>query len=203
MSDSQHGAAHRDGAPDDWGQLADDVAGHVNDFLTALDAVASGGARDQAVPLLLLNIAQVQYVGAQLGASVDVILEDRSEPEVGEDPDLDALRAGLAEQLSEIDEYLEVFDPYEDEDVALTYRLSDDLADIAEDLVHGLRHHRAGRANEALWWWQFSYLSHWGNHAGAALRALHAVIAHSRLDTDPDQDQDQDPGAEALPRRHR
>jgi hypothetical protein len=64
----------------------------------------------------------------------------------------------------------------------MTMRLSDDLADIAADLVHGLQHYRAGRSIEALWWWQFSYLSSWGNHAGAALRALHSVVAHVRLD---------------------
>ncbi|MGH3424514.1 MAG: DUF5063 domain-containing protein, partial [Nocardioidaceae bacterium] len=62
------------------------------------------------------------------------------------------------------------------------YRLSDDLADIAADLTHGLRHYEEGNRVEALWWWQYSYLNHWGNHAGAALRALQAVVAHARLD---------------------
>jgi hypothetical protein len=173
----------------DWSELADEVAGHVQDFLTALDAVASGGAGTQAVPLLLLEVSQVHFVGARLGASVDVIPPGNVEPMVAEDPDLDAVRNGLAEQLDEIDYYVEVFDPYGD-DAPVAYRLSDDLADIAEDLGHGLRHYRAGRSDEALWWWQFSYLSHWGNHSGAALRALHAVVAHSRLDTTPEPDLD-------------
>lgn len=171
----------------DWSELADEVAGHVQDFLTALDAVASGGAGTQAVPLLLLEVSQVYFVGARLGASVDVIPPGNIEPPVPEDPDLDAMRQGLAEQLGEIDLYVEVFDPYGD-GAPVAYRLSDDLADIAEDLGHGLRHYRAGRSDEALWWWQFSYLSHWGNHSGAALRALHAVVAHSRLDTTPEPD---------------
>ena len=35
---------------------------------------------------------------------------------------------------------------------------------------------------EALWWWQYSYVNHWGTHGGAALRALHSVVAHARLD---------------------
>lgn len=173
------------GAVPDWSELADEVAGHVQDFLTALDAVASGGAGTQAVPLLLLEVSQAHFVGARLGASVDVIPPGNIEPPVPEDPDLDAMRQGLAEQLHEIDDYAEVFDPYGDDD-PIAYRVSDDLADIAEDLGHGMRHYRAGHSHEALWWWQFSYLSHWGNHSGAALRALHAVVAHARLDTTPE-----------------
>jgi hypothetical protein len=45
-----------------------------------------------------------------------------------------------------------------------------------------LQHYEAGRALEALWWWQYSYVNHWGTHATAALRALHAVLAHAMLD---------------------
>ena len=41
---------------------------------------------------------------------------------------------------------------------------------------------RPGRSLEALWWWQYSYFNHWGTHGGAALRALHAVVAHASLD---------------------
>ena len=55
--------------------------------------------------------------------------------------------------------------------------------DVMSDLLHGLQHYRAGRASEALWWWQFSYLSNWGSTASSALRALHSVVSHVRLDT--------------------
>ena len=55
---------------------------------------ASGG--DEIVPLLLLEVSQILLAGAQLGASKDVILPGNWEPEVGADPDLDALRTGLA-----------------------------------------------------------------------------------------------------------
>ncbi|MCW2759270.1 MAG: hypothetical protein JWO46_3016, partial [Nocardioidaceae bacterium] len=61
-------------------------------------------------------------------------------------------------------------------------QLSDDLASIATDLENGLRHFRLGDVDEALWWWQFSYVSSWGNLAGAALNALLSVVAHDRLD---------------------
>ena len=58
---------------------------------------------------------------------------------------------------------------------------------MAADLIHGLQHYQAGRSAEALWWWQYSYVNHWGTHGGAALRALHAVVAHARLDVAEDQ----------------
>jgi hypothetical protein len=63
-------------------------------------------------------------------------------------------------------------------------RMSDDLADVASNLQHGLAHYVAGRKDEALFWWQFGYLSSWGAEAGAVLRALHSIAAHSRIDSD-------------------
>jgi hypothetical protein len=170
-----------DGTAADWRPLADRVAEHARDFLDALAALGRGEGSDEIVPLLLLEVAQVMLAGAQLGASRDVIPSGNAEPDVGADSDLDALRTGLAERLADCDEYAELFDPYSDT-MPTPFRLSDDLAAIAADLDHGLRHYQAGRAGEALWWWQFSYVNHWGTHGGAALRALQAVVAHARLD---------------------
>ena len=84
--------------------------------------------------------------------------------------------------LEGVDSYTFVFDPYVPE--VVESRLSDDLASIAIDLENGLRHFRAGDVDEALWWWQFSYVNNWGNLAGAALNALLTVVAHDRFDTD-------------------
>jgi hypothetical protein len=38
-----------------------------------------------------------------------------------------------------------------------------------------------------MWWWQFSYLSSWGERASSALRVLLALLAHVRLDADDEQ----------------
>ena len=169
-------------APDDggeWRPLADQVAVNVKNFIDGVEALAQSGG-DETVPLLLLEVSQILLAGAQLGASSDVILPGNWEPEVGDDPDLDALRTGLA-GLSAVDEYAEVFDPYKDTS-CLPFRISDDIAAVVADLIHGLKHYQAGRSLEALWWWQYSYFNHWGTHGGAALRALHAVVAHASLD---------------------
>ncbi len=168
---------------EEWRPLADRIAGNARDFLDGLAAVARGEGAEETVPLLLLETAQMMLAGAQLGASKDVILPSNWEPDVGADPemDLDALRTGLAERLAGFDDYAEIFDPFADTQPT-PFRLSDDLSAVAADLVHGLKHHEAGRVAEALWWWQYSFVNHWGTHGGAALRALHSVVAHARLD---------------------
>lgn len=168
---------------EEWRPLADRIAASARDFLDGVAAVARGESADETVPLLLLDTAQMMLAGAQLGASRDVILPGNAEPDVGADPDgaLDELRTDLAARLAGCDDYAEIFDPYADTQ-ASPFRLSDDLAAVAADLIHGLKHHKAGRVAEALWWWQYSYVNHWGTHGGAAMRALHAVVAHARLD---------------------
>jgi len=166
---------------DHWRPLADQIGGNVKNFVDGVAALATGEGGDEAVPLLLLEVSQILLAGAQLGASRDVILRGNWEPEVGDDPDLDAMRAGLARRLGACDEYAEVFDPYKDT-TCLPFRISDDIAAVAADLIHGLKHYQAGRSDEALWWWQYSYFNHWGTHGGAALRALHALVAHASLD---------------------
>ena len=182
-------ADHVPGQPaEDWQPLADRIAGNARDFLDGLAAVARGESADDTVPLLLLETAQMMLAGAQLGASKDVILPSNWEPDVGADPDvdLDKLRTGLAERLAGFDDYAEIFDPFADSQ-ATPFRISDDLSAVAADLVHGLKHHEAGRVAEALWWWQYSYVNHWGTHGGAAMRALHSVVAHARLDVAEEQ----------------
>ena len=169
------------GTGEDWQPLADRIARQAKDFVDGVAALARGEGEDETVPLLLLEVAQILLAGAQLGASKDIILPGNWEPDVGADPDLDVLRNGLAARLLDCDEYAELFDPYQDTQ-ATPFRLSDDLAAVAADLIHGLKHYEAGRSAEALWWWQYSYVNHWGTHGGAAMRALHAVVAHARLD---------------------
>jgi len=168
---------------DDLTDFTTEIADQVESFLIALRETARGDRPEQAVSMLLLEVSQLLLAGGRLGAIVDVVPEEEFEPDAGPDPDIDELRAALTKLLEPIDEYVEVFDPYAEQPEVVTYRLSDDLSDVAADLLHGLQHFRAGRSIEALWWWQFSYLSHWGNHASTSLRALQSVVAHVRLDS--------------------
>ncbi len=169
--------------------FAASIADSVESFLIALRAASHETDGGRVISLLLLEISQVLLAGARLGAQVDFEPRSEYQPDVGPDADLDDMRLRLAKLLGGVDTYSFVFDPYDPE--VVDSNLSDDLASIAADLENGLRHYRAGDIDEALWWWQFSYVSSWGNLAGALLNALLSVVSHDRLDTDVDLDADQ------------
>jgi hypothetical protein len=176
--------------------FATSIADSVESFLIALRAVSREDDGGRAISLLLLEISQVLLAGARLGAQVDFEPRSEYQPDVGPDADLDDMRLRLAKLLGGVDTYSFVFDPY-DPDV-VDSQLSDDLTSIASDLENGLRHYRAGDIDEALWWWQFSYVSSWGNLAGAVLNALLSIVAHDRLDIDVDLDADQVAAADEM-----
>ncbi len=162
--------------------LAQAIADQTESFLLALREIARTGERSTVVPLLLLSVSQLLLAGARLGVQRDFVPSEQYEPDVGPDPDLDLMRDRLARLLEGVDDFTEVFDPYIDPPELVSSRVSDDLVDIAASVAHGLKHYRAGSTEEALWWWQFSYVSSWGAEASATLRALQSVIAHDRLD---------------------
>ena len=162
--------------------LAQGIADQTESFLLAVREIARSGDPGPAVPLLLLEVSQLLLAGARLGVQVDFVPSEQFEPDAGPDPDLDEMRERLATLLEGVDDFTEVFDPYVDPPELVSSRLSDDLADIAASVAHGLQHYRRGSTQEALWWWQFSYVSSWGAEASASLRALQSVIAHDRLD---------------------
>ena len=169
-------------------EFAQQIADQAESYLVALQAISREEAGSSAVPLLLLEVSQVLLAGARLGAQSDFGVEEEFQPDVGPDPDLDAMRERLAALLDGVDAYVYNFDPYDPELVGA--KLSDELTSIATALANGLRHFRAGNVAEALWWWQFSYVASWGNEASGALRALQSIVSHDRLDTDIEGEQD-------------
>ncbi len=164
-------------------EFAAEIAAQARGFVEGAGEIADGAAPETAIAELLVLLAQVNLAGAMLGAVADVVPQAKFEPDAGLDPDADPLREGLASLLEGLDDYAYVFDPLLPEQPT-TGRVSDDVADICLDLAHGLRHYDAGATDEALWWWQFSYLSDWGDHGLSAQRALLSVVAHQRLDAD-------------------
>jgi hypothetical protein len=177
-------------------EFAQQIADGVESYLVALQAMSREENAGTVVPLLLVEISQILLAGARLGAQRDFAPILDYQPDVGPDPDLDAMRLRLARLLDSVDTYTYNFDPYVPEIVQ--GQLSDDLTSIATDLANGLRHFRSGNVAEALWWWQFSYLASWGESASAALRALQSVVAHDRLDTDFEIETEQIAAAEAV-----
>jgi hypothetical protein len=161
-------APDTDTETDDMLAVAHAIADEARSFLTTVTEVGSGTNPEAAIPLLLLAISDLLAAGSRLGAIVDVVPPERYEPDIGPDADVDPLRVALLG--SEV--------------TAST--VSGDLVTVTGALVQGLRHYESGHELEALWWWQFSYLSHWGERASSALRVLQTMLAHLRLDVDDD-----------------
>lgn len=171
--------------PDDLAVLGEETAVEARAFLSVVRQVAGGASPESAIPMLLLAVSQVIVTGTRLGAITDVVPAQRFEPDLGSDEDVERLRDDLAGLLQGLDEYVEVDDPLTSTELT-PGQLSNDLADVAAALLHGLRHYADGNVSEALWWWQFSYLSSWGARAASALRLLQSIIGHIRLDADED-----------------
>ena len=169
----------------DLREIGEAVAGESRGFLTTVTEVAAGSAPEASLPLLLLALSDLLAAGARLGATTDVVPTSRFEPDVGPDADLEPLRANLANLLEGIDEYVEVVDPLLGPEVEEA-TISGDLVAIVGALSQGLAHHERGHVLEALWWWQFSYLSDWGERAASTLRAIQTILAHVRLDVADD-----------------
>jgi hypothetical protein len=180
-------------------EFAGQIADEVESFLIALREIARGEVTGgEAISLLLLLVSQVLAAGGRLGVQEDFQPTDEYEPDPGPDPDMDDMRLRLAVLLEGVDAYSEVFDPYVDPPELVSSLLSDDLTSIVAALAHGLRHFRAGRVAEALWWWQFSYVASWGAEASASLRALQSVVAHDRLDSEFESEQEAVEAAEQM-----
>jgi hypothetical protein len=189
MADTQERAAEP--LTPETEEFAQQISDQVESFLIAVRAIARGEATGgEAISLLLLVVSQVLLAGGRLGVQADFQPADEYEPDPGPDPDLDEMRLRLALLLEGVDAYTEVFDPYVDPPELVSNLVSDDLTSIAAALAHGLRHFKAGRVDEALWWWQFSYVSSWGAEASGVLRALQSVVAHDRLDAEFESEQD-------------
>lgn len=171
-------------------EFAHQIADQVESFLLALQAIAREADGSRAISLLLLEVSQVLLAGARLGVQRDFTPAEEFQPDAGPDPDLDEMRLRLAKMLDGVDIYAEVFDTYGEPEI-VSSALSDDLTSVAASLAHGLRHLRAGRVLEALWWWQFSYVASWGNEASGVLRALQSIVAHDRLDAEFAVDEEQ------------
>jgi hypothetical protein len=201
MADTTTGAAKESAVALDpeTEEFAQQIADQIESFLIAVRAIARGEATGgEAISLLLLVVSQVLLAGGRLGVQADFKPAEEYEPDPGPDPDLDEMRHRLAVLLGGVDAYTEVFDPYVDPPELVSNLVSDDLTSIASSLAHGLRHHKAGRVHEALWWWQFSYVASWGSEASATLRALQSVIAHDRLDSEFESEQEDVEAAEQM-----
>jgi Domain of unknown function (DUF5063) len=177
MPEIEHGSEFRD--------VAEQMSAQARAFLSTTTHVASGAAPGAELSLLILATSELLAAGSRLAAIVDVVPRERFEPDAGPDTDVDPLRDALARMFDGFDDYAEIVDPILGAEVGQS-TLSGDIACIVEELAKGLQHYDDGHELEGLWWWQFSYLSSWGERAASALRVLQTLLAHLRLDVADD-----------------
>ncbi|HKE15839.1 MAG TPA: DUF5063 domain-containing protein [Kofleriaceae bacterium] len=155
------------------------------------DSVAAQFARTASRYLFLVNAPDlagrdrldvlrelVPLLGELLALLID--LPDVSDDDAHREHGTPSHRVRLPIQscLGEWDRYREVFDPNAPEHdefgqgALVGASVSDDLADMAHDLGAGLAAFDAGNPRAAIWHWRFTGVSHWGQHAIDALRAI-------------------------------
>jgi hypothetical protein len=73
------------------------------------------------------------------------------------------------------DSYWDVFDS-QDGGEAIRCSFSIDIYEIYEDLKEALAIQEKKNETNMLWDWRYSFYSHWGRHAVAALKAIHQTL---------------------------
>src|SRR6476620_2809900 len=81
------------------------ISDQIESFIVAVTEVAKGDEPDSAVPFLLLEVSQLLLAGGRLGAHEDIVPDERYEPDLGPEPDVDGLRENFARMLEPIDVY--------------------------------------------------------------------------------------------------
>ncbi|MDR1427687.1 MAG: DUF5063 domain-containing protein [Bifidobacteriaceae bacterium] len=146
--------------------------------------VASGTGAESTLSLLAYATSDACTAAARLSAIVDFPV-----PEGPLSPmtfDLDAMRRGLANALQGIDSYYEVDMPRGDPDdpvkapEIVEASLTDDILTAVSAMETGLQFLDDGRPAEAIWWWQYSCLSSWGERVTAALHVVQTLLAQAR-----------------------
>ncbi|MDR1295770.1 MAG: DUF5063 domain-containing protein [Bifidobacteriaceae bacterium] len=152
--------------------------------------VASGMGGEAALSVLAYATSDACTAAARLSAIVDFpVPGGRLLTPVTFDTD--PLRRGLANALQGIDTYYEVDVPRGDpSDPARTPEiveasLTDDILTAVSAMETGLYLLDQGRPAEAIWWWQYSCLSSWGERITAALHVIQTLLCQARA-TDAD-----------------
>ena len=109
---------------------------------------------------------------------VESVLEDGNEKFVTEEQ-YEALGSGLALKLGYLDDYPEVIDPGAIYDSPVTCSLSEDLADIFQELKDFLTLFQIGTnemMNDAIWETRMNFDNYWGQKLLNGLRMIHKAL---------------------------
>ncbi len=126
----------------------------------------------------LQHLLPLLYFRAMGLPVVDSVLEEGNEKFVTEE-EYEALNSLLAIKFGYLDEYPEVIDPEEYYDTPVTCSLSEDMADIYQELKDFLTLFQVGTEdmmNDAIWETKMNFNNYWGQKLLNALRIVHRVL---------------------------
>jgi len=159
--------------------LLQNTAQSATMYIETLTQVGNSNDPDAAIPVLLLAASDVAATAARLGTADDVPLPATTYDHAEESNFAHAYQVILT-HLAELDVYTDVVDPVISS-TTTTASLAKDLTEIADSLEHGLDCYHKGDLTYALWWWQYSCLTHWGERCLAAARTLSLLVSHLRV----------------------
>jgi hypothetical protein len=160
----------------------------ANAFCAALESVNDVGRRT-----FLENMQKILpdlYLKVLLLPELENIFEEGNEKFVTID-DWNTIHDGILIKLGQFDDYLEVFDKkIEESEEPVTRSISEDLADIYQDIKDFLMLYRVGTnelMNDAIWECRQNFETYWGQKLVNVIRAIHNLIHHTEnLDENED-----------------
>lgn len=157
-------------------RLRDEVA----DFHAAALAYCPSVENEAVEPRAVLRNL-VRLVDAALGVpAVKPSAVDHEKDPPGLAGASKAVQANVEKALHPADWYQMYFHPLNAaEPVPCTGSLSEDLAEIYEEVRRGLHLASIGAEEDAAWYWRLMFEGHWGRHATQAIVALHDLLVFS------------------------
>lgn len=127
------------------------------------------------------------YLKGTLLPEIDSVYEQVNERFVTEE-DYNFLRHTIETKLGQYDTFFEVFDPsIHDLDEPITANISENLADIYQDLRDFIELYRIGVdevMNDAVWECKLNFEENWGQKLTNVMRAMHFIYYNRDIDLD-------------------
>jgi hypothetical protein len=142
---------------------------------------------------IMQRILPFLYLKASLLPQLEPVFEDGNEKFVTES-DWNIINNAFKSKLASANDYLEVFDDkIKDSEGPLTSSISEDLADIYQDMKDFLLLYQTGTneiMNDAVWECRLNFENFWGQKLVNTLRAVHKFLYSGEEITEIEEDEE-------------
>ena len=142
-------------------------------------AERAGDLKGKELLSILQRILPFIYLKASLLPPLKPVFEEGNEKFVTED-DWSRVNTTFRNRFGSADDYLEVFDDrMKDSDSPITVTISENMADIYQDLKDFIILYQTGTEevmNDALWECRLNFENQWGQKLVNSLRAIHSAL---------------------------